>query len=61
MYHWTAEQIYKNPLVVYQWKVKPLISQIITTTLINLIDPNTPKRNKTKNCRILPYSMPNKI
>ena len=61
MYHWTAEQIYKNPLVVYQWKVKPLISQIITTTLINLIDPNNPKRKKTKNCLQQPYRIPNRI
>jgi len=61
MYHWTAEQIYKNPLVVYQWKVKPLISQIITTTLINLIDPNNPKRKKIKNCIQQPYRIPNRI
>lgn len=61
MYHWTAEQIYKNPLVVYQWKVKPLISQIITTTLINLIDPNSPKRKKAKNCLIQPYRIPNRV
>ena len=61
MYHWTAEQIHKNPMVVYQWKVKPLISQIITTTLINLIDPNNPKRKRTKNCAVQPYRIPNRI
>jgi phytoene synthase len=58
MYHWTAEQIYKNPLVVYQWKVKPLISQIITTTLINLIDPNNTKRTKSRSCSIQPLANP---
>lgn len=39
MYNWTAEQIYKNPFIVYEWKVKPLISQIITTTLKNIVNP----------------------
>ena len=43
MYYWTAEQIYKNPFIIYEWKVKPLISRIITTTLINLIDPHKSK------------------
>ena len=44
MYNWTAEQIYNNPFIVYQTKVKPQISQIISTTLINIIDPRTKKR-----------------
>jgi len=39
MYQWTAEQIHKNPLIVYEWKVKPLISQIVSTVFINLINP----------------------
>jgi phytoene synthase len=47
MYHWTAEQIYKNPFIVYEWKVKPWIAKILTTTLINLIDPQNTKRTKT--------------
>jgi phytoene synthase len=42
MYYWTAEQIYRNPFIIYEWKVKPLISQILTTTLKNLIDPSKP-------------------
>ena len=46
MYHWTAEQIYKNPFIVYDWKVKPLIIKILTTTLINFIDPENTKRTK---------------
>ena len=46
MYHWTAEQLLKNPLIVYEWKVKPLISQIISTVFINLINPwSINKRN----------------
>jgi len=40
MYYWTASQIYKNPFIVYEWKVKPLIIQILTTTLKNIIDPS---------------------
>jgi len=47
MYHWTAEQIFKNPFIVYEWQVKPLISRIITTTLINFIDTDSQKRKKT--------------
>jgi phytoene synthase len=43
MYHWTAEQIYKDPFVIYKWKVKPLIIKILTTTLANLIDTKKPK------------------
>jgi len=39
MYQWTAEQILKHPLIVYEWKVKPLISQIVSKVFINLINP----------------------
>lgn len=46
MYHWTAEQIYKKPFIVYEWKVKPWITKILTTTLINFIDPQNNKRTK---------------
>jgi len=45
MYNWTAEQIYDNPFIVYQTKVKPQISQIISTTLMNIIDPRSKKRH----------------
>jgi len=43
MYYWTALQINKNPFIVYEWKVKPLIIQILTTTLKNIIDPTKPQ------------------
>jgi phytoene synthase len=43
MYHWTAEQIYKNPFIVYDTKIKPMISKILTTTIMNIIEP---RRNK---------------
>ena len=46
MYHWTAEQIHKNPFIVYEWKVKPWITKILTTTLINSIDPHKNKHIK---------------
>ena len=39
MYNWTAEQIFKNPLIVYSKKVKPMVKQIISTTVLNVIDP----------------------
>jgi len=42
MYNWTANQIYKNPYLVYSKKVKPMVKQIITTTFLNVIDPKKP-------------------
>ena len=39
MYNWTAEQILKNPFIVYERKVKPLIIKILTTVIANIIDP----------------------
>jgi len=38
MYHWTGEQIAHHPFVVYECKVKPMISKIILTVFSNLID-----------------------
>ncbi|MFH1012931.1 MAG: phytoene/squalene synthase family protein [Thermoplasmatota archaeon] len=38
MYKWTGRQIYKNPLLVYKYKVKPMVSKIITKTIINMIE-----------------------
>lgn len=48
MYNWTAEQILKNPFIVYSKKIKPMVKQIITTTFLNVIDP------KKLNYRIKP-------
>jgi phytoene synthase len=39
MYNWTAKQILKNPFIVYEHKVKPLIINILTTVIKNLINP----------------------
>lgn len=47
MYKWTANQIQKNPYIIYEIKVKPLIGQIIKTTISNLIDTN--KENHKNN------------
>ncbi len=38
MYRWTARQINHNPFIVYRWKVKPMISQIIAETFKNMVD-----------------------
>jgi len=43
MYNWTAKQILKNPFVVYQWKVQPLVIKILTTVLTNIIDTTNQK------------------
>mgnify|MGYP006288204767 CR=1 FL=1 len=56
MYNWTATQIYKNPFVVYNKKVKPMIKQIFTTIFLNVIDPEKP--NYRLNIRPLPEPTP---
>ena len=56
MYNWTAGQIYKNPFVVYNKKVKPMVKQIFTTILLNVIDPKKPNY-RLKPC-ILPKPIP---
>jgi len=38
MYHWTAEQIVHHPFIVYEVKVKPVISKILLTVVSNLIN-----------------------
>jgi len=38
MYHWTAEQIMRHPFILYDMKVKPMISKILLTVFSNLID-----------------------
>ena len=43
MYNWTAEQILKNPYIIYKWKVKPMFTKILTSVLSNIIDPTTQK------------------
>lgn len=57
MYNWTAEEIYKNPFIVYSTKVKPKIFKILSTTIMNIIDPKlTNKENRLicANTQILP-------
>ena len=38
MYFWTAMNIYKDPLLVYNKKIKPNISIIVSTIVMNLIE-----------------------
>ena len=40
LYKWTANQIYKNPLIIYNRKVKPSLSTIITQAGENMIRPH---------------------
>jgi len=44
MYNWTAQQIHKNPFIVYEKKIKPMVSKIIKTTILNLIEPRNTKK-----------------
>lgn len=46
MYNWTAEQVYKDPFIVYNMKVKPRIAHIVTTSILNMVD--TKNTNKVK-------------
>jgi phytoene synthase len=57
MYQWTAEQILKNPFIIYEWKVKPLISQIISTVFINLVNPWSMNK-KNLQCLYEPSELP---
>lgn len=38
MYHWTAEQIAHHTFIVYDVKVKPMISKILLTVISNLVN-----------------------
>jgi phytoene synthase len=40
MYFWTAMKIYKEPFLVYSEKIKPNISTIVSTVVMNLIENN---------------------
>jgi len=51
MYNWTAEQILKNPYIVYKQKVKPSILKIILTVIKNIID-STPQNKISSPCYI---------
>ena len=57
MYQWTAEQILKKPFIVYEWKIKPWVTQILSTIILNLIDTSiTKKRNLL--CLYEPSALP---
>lgn len=43
MYTWTAEQIYKNPFIVFQRQIKPHFTNIVSSIIQNLIDPRMQK------------------
>jgi len=50
MYMWTAKEIYKNPFIVYDLKIKPTWSKVILNGLKNAIKVYNPlNRNRTKN------------
>jgi phytoene synthase len=52
MYNWTAEQIFIDPMIVYVKKVKPQVSKIVSTTIMNIIDPKSPKRKRALPCLV---------
>ena len=38
MYNWTGRQIEMDPYIIYRFKVKPMVSQIVFKTLRNIVD-----------------------
>jgi phytoene synthase len=38
MYKWTGRRIHENPFIIYELKVKPMVSKIIVNTLFNIVD-----------------------
>ena len=46
MYNWTADEIYRNPFIVYKLKVKPMVKQIFTNTILNIVDPRKTRNRK---------------
>jgi len=48
MYKWTAHQIARDPFIVYRWKVKPVISQIIAETFKSMVEDISRKDQMTK-------------
>ena len=44
MYNWTAEQIFNDPFLIYQKKIKPQVSQIISTIILNIVNPSYKNR-----------------
>ena len=46
MYNWTADEIYKNPFIVYKLKVKPMVKQIFSKTILNIVDPRKTRDRK---------------
>lgn len=38
MYKWTGKKIHEDPFMIYQLKVKPMVSQIVVNTMVNVID-----------------------
>jgi phytoene synthase len=57
IYQWTAEQILKNPFIVYEWKIKPWVTQILSTVILNLINPTLKKKSNLK-CLYEPSTLP---
>jgi len=38
MYKWTGRKIHQNPFMIYELKLKPMVSQIVVKTLVNIVD-----------------------
>ena len=48
MYKWTGRKIHEDPFIIYKLKVKPMISQIVVNTLINIMDVMVKKDQKVQ-------------
>jgi len=46
MYKWTGRKIHEDPFMIYHLKVKPMVSQILVNTVVNIIDVMVKKDQK---------------
>lgn len=51
MYKWTGRKIHQNPFMIYELKVKPMVSQIVINTLVNIVDVMV-KKDQQVQCNI---------
>jgi hypothetical protein len=53
MYKWTGRRIHENPFMIYELKVKPMVSKIVVNTLVNIVDVMV-KKDQQVQCDITP-------
>ena len=52
MYLWTAKEIYKNPFIVYDLKIKPTWSKVLLNGLRNVLNAYNPLRRNNNSSKV---------